>query len=293
MMFAHTSRSFVHRLVMTLVMLVALGLVAACGGSSKPPPAPTLRPGETPIPTTAGLPAQFETDFPLPPNAQFVAGFLPTPTDVRFVLGVVKDPASASWTVKSRFDDVVSFYADALTKSPYDLISNLQSPKNAAFGFHRAGSPDRLGFVSVVSSGSSVQLVASVGEPTDPPTPVPTLSITTPGPLPNAVALSAAYPRDDVPLMDDAYIIASSGGAAQGSTTFRVLYLTKDPPSAVADFYSSALQAKGWTLLQRSSSAMQAAINYKKGKGDIVKVSANRYDPSPGYFSVDIEYARQ
>jgi hypothetical protein len=274
-------------------MLAALGLVAACGDSSKPPPVPTLRPNETPAPTTAGLPSQFETDFPLPPNAQFVAGFLPAPNDVRIVLGVVKDPASASWTVKSGFDDVVSFYADALTKSPYDVISSVQTPKNAVIGFHRQGSPERLGIVSVVNNGSSVQLVASVGEPTDPPTPIPTLSTTTPGPLPNAVALSPAFPRDDMPLMDGAYIIASSEAANQGSSTFRVLYLTKNPPSAVADFYSSALRAKGWTLLQRSSSAMQAAINYKKGKGDIVKVSANLYYPSPDYFSVDIDYARQ
>ena len=275
---------------LTLISLAAAASwVAGCSKSDTAQP--TTIPSGTVAPTTVGIPPQIPTDLPLPPKARFVAGFLPSRQDVALILGSVADPGTASWTVDSGFEDVLSFYATALSTEPYDTLSNLQTAQSALIGFHKAGDPGLVGVVSVTPQGSSTQLVVTAAALLVAPSPVPAASATH-GPLTAKVPLSPAYPRNDMPLMDDAYVIRSSAESAQGVGTFTVSYLSKRTPSAIADFYVSELRKKGWQLSQRSSTPTSAAVNLQKSK-DSAKITVGQFANDVDYFVVDIAYSRQ
>jgi hypothetical protein len=288
--------------------LILIGLIfgMACGGDDDK----TIKTDDGSVNVSKDVPDGFPDDFPIPDGADSKGGYEGESQGVRGLI--------ALWESDDDLEEVVSFYEDNLDG---DWKSTSKTTTTGG-GTFTAEKGDQAAFVILGESDGKTTIAVTVGDKSDfsgvgDDDSTPSASDggdsgdgdsndgdngtggNANAELPDEVDLNDDFPKDEVPLPDDARVTSSTSFSNSGIETFSVqLFVKSDDPGDVADGIKSDLEGKGWSQAFQTNDSGSVFSNYTRGDAatttsqDSVTVFVEKSDVD-GYVTVDVTVAKQ
>lgn len=285
---------------------LALALIvggAACGGGGDK----TIKTDGGQVRVSDDLPDSFPDDFPIYDGADLQGA---VEGEQQGIEGVI-----ATWTTKDDLNDVVQFYKDKLGKGDWSIQSQ-GSGGGTNYWVVENSKTNKTAYVSVTGE-DEVSIVATVGDNPDQASGDDNSggnsgsgddssnddgtdgsssddsgdSGSGNSQLPDEVDVPDDFPKDEVPLVDDARVTSANSFSAGGTNAVMVSYYTKKSAEEIASFYKDKLEGKGYTQSVQTKDANGVYAAYAEnddGTGRVVVMTVTEGDVD-GYRQVALQ----
>lgn len=283
-----------RRLLLFAIAAAVVPLVIACGGGDK-----TVKtPGGGEVKVGNDLPDSFPSDFPIYKGAKLQSALQGKQQGI--------EGTAATWTTGDSFNDVKTFYDKEFTNGPWKSQGN-GTISGSQFWTVKNDGNSMAAYVTI-ADGNPVSIVAYVGTDAGDiadgeltpsggadATPDGASTGSDGGTLPNEVDLPADFPKDKIPLPDDARVTNASTINSSGTTVYSVILYSKKTANDLDTFFKDKLEGNGFTQSFQTSTSdgiLAAYAENADGTGLTVQLTVSNSDVS-GYRAVSITASTQ
>ena len=182
-------------------------------------------------------------------------------------------------------DDVFTFYEKELDEDPWQIESTFSTPELDTLQFVSVEDADIAGAVSIAHGGDDGRTTILISLQDS----GALLDEEAPFELGESLQAPKEFP-DDVPLYEGSTITSSAFFREPGNQSFLVIFLTQDAQEDVIEFYTEALESRGWAVTVREPLGTESRIEFVDEAGDIGgSIQADGFRRSEDYTEVRIQ----
>ena len=182
-------------------------------------------------------------------------------------------------------DDVFTFYEKELDEDPWQIESTFSTPELDTIQFVGVEDADIAGAISIAHGGGDGRTTILISLQDS----GALLDEEAPFELGESLVAPKEFPAD-VPLYEGSTITSSAFFREPGNQSFLLIFLTQDAQEEVIDFYTEALESRGWAVTAREPLGTESRIEFVDEAGDIGgSIQADGFRRSEDYTEVRIQ----